>query len=118
MLLEKPFENDMEILSCTFREKHYPVALRELSERPSILYYKGNIEILNQHKSVAIIGSRKISEQGRRFSYWSGKTAAEAGLNVVNGLALGCDSEALRGGTGKWRKMHRYSAMRSGSNCA
>ena len=97
MLLEKPFENDMEILSCTFREKHYPAALSELSERPSILYYKGNIEILNQHKSVAIIGSRKISEQGRRFSYWSGKTAAEAGLNVVNGLALGCDSEALRG---------------------
>ena len=67
MLLEKPFENDMEILSCTFREKHYPAALRELSERPSILYYKGNIEILNQHKSVAIIGSRKFQNRVEDF---------------------------------------------------
>lgn len=62
-----------------------------------ILYYQGNIEILNQYQSVAVIGSRKISAQGKRFAYWTGKAVAEAGMNVVNGLAIGCDSEALRG---------------------
>lgn len=64
---------------------------------PALLYYKGNIEIINQHKNVAIIGSRKFSSSGKDAAFHAGKAAGKVGINVVNGLALGCDAEAIRG---------------------
>lgn len=44
-----------------------------------------------------MIGSRKCSLKGRKISYDTGKYLAEKNVNVVNGLALGCDTEALKG---------------------
>lgn len=85
-----------QIKRCSPEDSQYPKILKNAG-RTKILYYRGNIEIVNQYQNLAIIGSRKFSEKGRKFAYWTGKKAATAGLNVVNGLALGCDAEALRG---------------------
>lgn len=86
-----------QILSCHKEDQYYPVLLREISGMPSLLYYRGNIEILNQYKNVAIIGSRTSSENGLHLSYETARLAARKGLNIVNGLALGCDAEAIKG---------------------
>ena len=86
-----------EIRSCREDEPIYPKDLKTLKDYPRILYYKGNIEILNQQKSVAVIGSRKISESGGKLSYMAGTIVGKKGFNLVNGLALGCDTEALKG---------------------
>lgn len=86
-----------DIYTCEKSDIRYPRGMKELSNMPSLLYYKGNIEIVNQYKNVAVIGSRKASKEGLVFAYDTGKIAAELGINVVNGLALGCDTEALRG---------------------
>ena len=94
-----------QILSCREEDKHYPAVLRGISGMPSLIYYRGNIETINQNKNVAIIGSRKSSEQGLRLSYETARLAANKGLNVVNGLALGCDAEAIKGALsvgGRW----------------
>lgn len=85
------------IAFCTKEDEHYPSALRKLNNMPALLYYKGNIEIINTYKNVAIIGSRQFSTNGKNISFNAGKIAVEAGLNVVNGLALGCDTEVLKG---------------------
>lgn len=89
--------NQYDILSCNKNDIHYPGGMKNLSGMPSILYYRGNISIINQNKNIAVVGSRKSSPEGTNLAYTAGRIAAEEGLNLVNGLALGCDTEALRG---------------------
>lgn len=57
----------------------------------------GDIEILNQFKNIAVSGGRKISETGRYLAYQTVQKIGEAGINIVYGLAIGCDTEAIRG---------------------
>lgn len=82
---------------CTITDKEYPAELKAIGHAPAVIYYKGNIEIVNQYKNLAVIGSRNISQMGIKFAYDTGKSVGEAGLNLVNGLALGCDTQALKG---------------------
>lgn len=82
---------------CTVQDDIYPAELRSLTDRPVLLYYKGNIQICNTFHNIAIIGSRHCSENGMKLSYESGKIVAKNNINVVNGLALGCDTAALQG---------------------
>lgn len=82
---------------CTAEDMTYPRELLNGKGRPPVLYYKGDIEILNQFKNIAVIGGRKISETGRHLAYQTAQKIGEAGINIVNGLALGCDTEAIRG---------------------
>lgn len=89
--------NDQGISFCTRNDKVYPKGLRELAGMPPVLYYKGNVEIINQYKNIAVIGTRKPSEAGGRLAYESGEMVGKANVNLVNGLALGCDTEALKG---------------------
>lgn len=86
-----------QIKICREYEEKYPQCLKELKEKPSILYYRGDIEILNQYRSVAVIGSRRISENGCKLAFHTGNVVGKKGLNLINGLALGCDTEALKG---------------------
>ncbi len=85
------------ILSCTTADKYFPVEIKEMVGMPQVLYYKGDITVLNKYKSVAVIGSRQSSERGLKLAYETGKKVAEFGMNLVNGLALGCDTEAIKG---------------------
>jgi DNA processing protein len=82
---------------CTVQDDIYPTELRSLTDRPALLYYKGNIQICNTFHNIAVIGSRQCSENGMELSYEAGKIVAKNNINVVNGLALGCDTAALRG---------------------
>ena len=82
---------------CRKEDIYYPSEMKKLINMPGVLYYKGNIEIINLYKNIAIIGSRKASREGLRYAFEAGRLAALKGINVVNGLALGCDTEALRG---------------------
>ncbi len=82
---------------CKRKDQDYPRHLLKFSGMPPVLYYKGNIGILNQQKSIALIGTRTPSDAGRTLSYESGRKIGNADINLVNGLALGCDTEALKG---------------------
>ena len=82
---------------CLPEDRNYPVSWHNISGMPAVLFYKGSIEIINTYKNVAVIGSRKASAKGMELSYKTGAIVGKAGLNLVNGLALGCDTEALRG---------------------
>lgn len=85
---------------------NYPNRLLSTADPPSQLYYKGDIDCINQNHSIAVIGSRHVSAQGIEAAYRIGRELGERGINVVNGLALGCDTHALRG------------ALAAGGTCA
>ena len=73
-----------------YSSPEYPQKLRYISDPPSILYYKGNIELLNQ-SSIAVIGSRHSSLYGRRCAEKFCSAFAENGICVVSGMADGID---------------------------
>lgn len=75
----------------------YPRHLASVAKPPLELYYRGVIETVSQKYNIAVIGSRRVSERGTEAAYWIGYELGRRGINVVNGLALGCDTHALRG---------------------
>ena len=77
--------------------KNYPVRLKALPDPPLVLYVKGSLAGLSSDMSVALIGTRKPSEFGRKSAFKIGFRLAENGATVVSGLALGCDTEGHLG---------------------
>lgn len=81
-------------------QPEYPQLLLEIPSPPPILYYQGKIEI-SEHQGltplIAIVGTRKPTEHGKRWTYNISKALAQKGFTVVSGLAEGIDSVAHRG---------------------
>ncbi|MFA6285420.1 MAG: DNA-processing protein DprA [Parcubacteria group bacterium] len=94
---EKLFEGlskeNIEIL--TIKDEAYPSQLKEIASAPPVLYIRGDRNILS-NKSIAIVGSRKFTEYGRRVTENLTKDLVRAGLTIVSGLALGIDGIAHR----------------------
>ena len=84
-------------MTCLSTDQRFPQKLNILLDKPDKIYYKGDIEIINNNKCVAIVGSRNCSELGLRSAYQTAEIVVSKGFVVVNGLALGCDAEALKG---------------------
>ena len=101
-----------EIMTCELTDSSYPRRLKDISDAPKQIYYKGNIDIINKNKCIAIVGSRNCSKEGLKLSYETAAKAVEKGFVVVNGLALGCDAEVLKGALAK--KGHCVAVMPCG----
>ena len=77
-------------------DSNYPPLLKEIAWPPLGLYFRGDINIIKK-PAVAIVGTRKATEQGLKFAE---KIASELShkLIIISGLALGID-EAAHWGT-------------------
>ena len=93
--LNKNHRAGVKILS--FHDEKYPKRLREIPDPPAVLFVKGNTEALRSTKSLAIVGTRKPTRQGKEIAYRTARTATEAGFVIVSGLAHGCDTYAHKG---------------------
>ncbi|MGR3765262.1 DNA-processing protein DprA [Rossellomorea sp. NS-SX7] len=70
----------------------YPALLRLIDDPPPILYCKGNINLLNNHNSIAVIGTRKATEKGYKAAIKIAFQFAKRNYVIVSGLALGIDT--------------------------
>lgn len=61
------------------------------------LFVQGDYRRADFERSVAIIGTRKASPEGRRRASRLARALTEAGVTVVSGLALGIDGAAHEG---------------------
>jgi len=77
-------------------DKDYPQSLKMIKNPPLHLFIKGNLNIFT-NKNIAIIGSRKPSSTGKNKAYQISKSLSKESLNIISGLALGCDTEAHKG---------------------
>jgi DNA processing protein len=70
--------------------------LSEVERRyaPKRLFLAGDASLASEGTRVAIVGSRKASEEALRRSAKLARRLVEAGVTVVSGLALGVDSAA------------------------
>lgn len=73
----------------TILDRNYPERLKEIYNPPSILFYKGNLSILDN--SIAIVGSRKASSYGVWVTKKLIKELSVANLGIISGMALGID---------------------------
>ncbi|MEE3349027.1 MAG: DNA-processing protein DprA [Candidatus Gastranaerophilaceae bacterium] len=80
----------------TFENPSYPKLLKEISNPPIVLYYKGDLGICNLEKSIAVVGSRKASYNAKEAveKILSGLDGTD--LCIVSGLASGIDTTAHR----------------------
>lgn len=74
----------------------YPPALLEIPDPPSLLFVRGQAELLRQ-PGLAIVGSRNATPQGLRDAAAFAQHLATQGCCIISGLALGIDAAAHRG---------------------
>jgi DNA processing protein len=77
-------------------DPRYPPALLQTADPPLLLYAQGRCELL-QAGSLAIVGSRNPTPQGRENATAFAAHLSRAGLTIVSGLALGIDGAAHAG---------------------
>ena len=80
-------------------EPDYPPLLAALADAPPAVSFIGDLAKLRA-RSVAVVGARNASANGRRFAETIAAELALAGFVVVSGLARGIDTAAHRGALG------------------
>lgn len=95
-----------EISFLILTDPNYPLLLKQIKNPPFVLYIKGSLNILLSYKSkpppsstifdrtLAIVGTRKITQYGREATKILTKELVDAGFTIVSGLALGVDAVA------------------------
>lgn len=75
----------------------YPRLLLETPNPPPVLYYQGKVQN-SENKgitpTVAIVGTRSLSEYGKRWTRKISAALAKQGFTIVSGMADGIDTEA------------------------
>ena len=81
------------ITLVTVLDPGYPRNLLQVYDMPPFLWIKGRLEERDQ-RAIAVVGTRKASEQGRKRARRLARQLAERGVTVLSGLALGIDAAA------------------------
>lgn len=85
---------DVGVLSV--QGSRYPDMLRNISDPPPVLFYKGDPDCL-QGKCITMVGSRKASPAGIAVTQKIARDFGEACVTVVSGMAVGIDASAHTG---------------------
>lgn len=80
--------------AVTLDDPWYPARLRTIELPPRVLFVRGSDAALEATSSIAVVGTRRPTDLGRRTSSRIGAALARAGALVVSGLALGIDGAA------------------------
>lgn len=82
---------------CTEKDSIYPQQLLNFNDCPPILFGQGNSALLNQPQ-IAVVGSRKVTADGRQLSYEFSHYLSSQGFVITSGLADGVDAAAHHAG--------------------
>lgn len=92
---EELYKNSIQYICI--EDEEYPAKLRNIYNPPSLLFYKGDLSVINNTLNIAMVGSRKPTSYGidcaERISY----ELSQRNINIVSGLALGIDAICHKG---------------------
>ena len=77
-------------------DEAFPESLLQMEDPPQVLYGVGDVSVLST-MCLAVIGTRLATPYGLAVAEMAGRIAAESGVTLVSGGAMGCDAAALRG---------------------
>lgn len=81
----------------TFDDENYPKMLKNISDPPVVLYYKGDLESCNLEKTLAVVGSRRASTNAKDVLTKILTEFRNTDICIVSGLASGIDTTAHQG---------------------
>lgn len=77
------------------QSRDFPERLKHIPDCPAGLFFRGRLP-QDERPCVAIVGARQCSNYGRTLARELGGALAQAGVQIVSGLALGIDGTAQR----------------------
>ncbi|GAU78786.1 DNA-processing protein DprA [Fusibacter sp. 3D3] len=83
--------NQMDTTYVTPHDWCYPNRFRMFEPLSELLFCKGDRNLLNETKTVAVVGTRTPSVYGKKVAYALGRFLGEREINVISGMALGID---------------------------
>ena len=85
--------NSLKCKVLTLLDYDYPLRLKQMTFAPIVLFYYGDISILDNEQTLAVVGSREYSRYGK---YCTEKIVSEIakGRVIISGLARGIDTLA------------------------
>ena len=81
------------IRALTWHDEAYPASLKEIFDRPPVLYVRGELTAADAW-AVAVVGTRRATVYGRQAAEELSEALARNKITVVSGLARGIDSIA------------------------
>lgn len=89
--------NPNPVIQKLFRtDPRYPPLLAALYSAPEVLYYEGDLSVL-EAPCLAVVGTRRCTARGETTTVRFAETLASWGVTIVSGLAFGIDAAAHRG---------------------
>lgn len=83
-----------EIYILCIEDPSYPPLLKQLYDAPCALFCRGTLSSHTFSKSLAVVGTRKITPYGHHIISSIVPALARAGITIVSGMALGSDGFA------------------------
>ena len=74
-------------------DSDYPCNLKGLPGAPERLFVAGSI-LVTDKLAIGVVGSRKMTDYGKRMATYFSRVLAECGVTVISGLARGVDTQA------------------------
>ncbi|NLI94402.1 MAG: DNA-protecting protein DprA [Erysipelotrichaceae bacterium] len=78
----------------TIVDKNYPEAFRNMYRPPLVIFYYGDISLIEEQNIIAVVGTRKPSDYGKKHTRIITSELTEAGYVIVSGMAKGIDTLA------------------------
>lgn len=88
------FYSDFSIQSISKDDINYPVGLCDLAQPPKLLYYRGKWTRDTFEKTIAVVGSRQMTQYGRQVLEKFIPDFVAANVTVISGFMYGVDTYA------------------------
>jgi len=87
---------EKKVSFLTWTDNEYPKLLKAIKNPPFVLYIRGSFRFndLNHQSTIAVVGTRKITQYGRDVTTLLTAELVGAGFTIVSGLAMGVDAVA------------------------
>jgi DNA protecting protein DprA len=82
----------LNISILTYGDSLYPKEVKDTNKASVILFYRGNI--IEDSMGIAIVGSRRCTEYGKRLVVEAAEFLAENHIPIISGMAKGIDGYA------------------------
>lgn len=86
-----------KISIVTLADAQYPKRLTSIYDPPIVIYYKGNLPLIDSEALIAFAGTRKASAYGLNMAYRLGRDVCRGGGAAACGLTDGTDRAAAKG---------------------
>lgn len=85
---------DERTILLTFFDERFPQQLRDIFNPPALLYARGNIALLKASRFISVIGTRRATDYGKRWTKTIVDELIKHDITIVSGFAQGIDTHA------------------------